>query len=179
MIILEHKGKRPQIGKDVFIAPGASIIGDVVIGDGASIWFGAVIRGDFGRIRIGGGTSIQDNTVIHVMPDCETVIGENVTVAHGAVLHGCRIGRGAVIGMRSVVQDFSEIGEEAMIAAGSVLTNRMVVPARHLAAGVPAKVKKEVSGSSLMWVAGSSSSYQELARSYLKQGIGRYSPELG
>lgn len=179
MIILEYKGKRPQIGKGVFIAPGASIIGDVVIGDGASIWFGAVIRGDFGRIRIGAGSSIQDNTVIHVMPDCETIIGENVTVAHGAVLHGCRVDRGAVVGMRSVVQDFSEIGEEAMIAAGSVVTNRTIVPARHLAAGVPAKVKKEISGASLMWVSGSSSSYQELARSYLEQGMGRYSPESG
>ncbi len=173
MIILEYNGKSPQIGKDVFIAPGAAIIGDVTIGDGASIWFGAVIRGDFGRINIGRGSSIQDNVVVHVMPDCETIIGENVTVAHGSVLHGCRIGRGAVVGMRSVVQDFSEIGEEAMIAAGSVITNRMVVPPRHLAAGVPAKVKKEVSGASLMWVSGSSSSYKELAQSYLRQGMGR------
>lgn len=177
MTILEYKGKRPQIGKGVFIAPGASIIGDVIIGDGASVWFGAVIRGDFGSIRIGSGSSIQDNTVIHVMPDCETLIGENVTVAHGAVLHGCRVGRGAVIGMRSVLQDFCEIGEEAMIAAGSVVTNGTVVPARHLAAGVPAKIKKEISGSSRMWVTGSSSSYRELARSYLEQGVGEYSPE--
>jgi len=95
MIILEYGGKKPQIGKNVFIAPGAAIIGDVIVEDEASIWFGAVIRGDFGRIRIGRGSSIQDNAVIHVMPDCETVIGENVTVAHSAVLHGCRIGRGA------------------------------------------------------------------------------------
>ena len=172
MTILEFNGKRPQIGKGVFIAPGAAIIGDVTIGDGASIWFGAVIRGDFGRIRIGGGSSVQDNTVIHVMPDCETIVGEDVTVAHGAVLHGCTVGRGAVIGMRSVVMDFSEIGEEAMIAAGSVVKERTIVPARHLAAGVPAEGKKEISGRSLAWIATSTRAYRELAGSYLQQGMG-------
>lgn len=172
MTIVEYNGKRPRIGKGVFIAPGAAVIGDVTIGDGASIWFGAVIRGDFGRIHIGAGSSVQDNTVVHVMPDCETVIGEDVTVAHGAVLHGCRVEKGAVIGMRSVVMDFCEVGEEAMIAAGSVVTNRMVIPSRHLAAGAPAEVKKEIDGASLMWVAASTSSYRELARSYLQQGIG-------
>lgn len=177
MIILEYGGKRPQIGKDVFIAPGAAIIGDVVVGEGASIWFGAVIRGDFGRIYIGRGSSIQDNTVVHVMPDCETVIGEDVTVAHGAVLHGCRIGRGAIIGMNAVLQDFCEIGEGAMIAAGSVVTDRMVIPAHHLVAGVPARVKKEIAGTSRMWVSTSASSYRELARSYLKQEIGRHHPD--
>lgn len=175
MIILGYNGKEPRIGKGVFIAPGATVIGDVTIGDGASIWFGAVIRGDFGRIRIGSGSSIQDNAVIHVMPDCETVVGDNVTVAHSAVLHGCRIGRGAIIGMRSVVMDFCEIGEEAMIAAGSVVTDKTIIPARHLAAGVPARIKKEIAGASLMWVTSSSSSYQELAQSYLRQDIGRYS----
>lgn len=172
MTILEYDGKKPQIGPEVFIAPGAAIIGDVVIGEGASIWFGAVIRGDFGRIHIGRGSSVQDNTVIHVTLGNETVLGEEVTVGHGAILHGCRIGRGAIIGMRSVLQDFCEIGEEAMIAAGSVVTNEMIVPARHLAAGVPAKVKKEISGRSLAWVASSAQSYRELARSYLRQGLG-------
>ncbi|MFY9257478.1 MAG: gamma carbonic anhydrase family protein [Dethiobacteria bacterium] len=172
MIILEYNGKRPQIASDVFIAPGAALIGDVIIEEGASIWFGAVLRGDFGRIHIGRGSSIQDNTVVHVMPDCETVVGEDVTVAHGAVLHGCKIARGAIIGMNAVLQDFCEIGEEAMIAAGSVVTDRMIIPARHLAAGIPAQVKKEIAGSSLMWVTSSAPSYRELARSYLRQGIG-------
>lgn len=176
MIILGYNGKEPRIGKGVFIAPGATVIGDVTIGDGASIWFGAVIRGDFGRIRIGSGSSIQDNAVIHVMPDCETVVGDNVTVAHSAVLHGCRIGRGAIIGMRAVVQDFCEIGEEAMIAAGSVVTDRTIIPARHLAAGVPARVKKEIAGTSLMWVSSSAASYRKLAQSYLQQGMGKPHP---
>lgn len=172
MIVLEYNGKRPQIANDVFIAPGAALIGDVVIEKGVSIWFGAVLRGDFGRIHIGRGSSIQDNTVVHVMPDCETVVGEDVTVAHGAVLHGCKIARGAIIGMNAVLQDFCEVGEEAMIAAGSVVTDRMVIPARHLAAGIPAQVKKEITGTSLMWVTTSAHSYRELAQSYLQQGIG-------
>ena len=111
--------------------------------------------------------------VVHTMPDCDTVIGEDVTVAHGAILHGCAIHRGAIIGMNAVIQDFSEIGEQAMIAAGSVVTTNMQVPARHLAAGVPAVVKKMIEGTSLMWVASSADSYKELARDYLEQGIGK------
>jgi carbonic anhydrase/acetyltransferase-like protein (isoleucine patch superfamily) len=171
-LIIEYAGKKPQIGPGVFIAPTATLIGDVIVEEGASIWFGAVLRGDFGRIIIGKYSSIQDNVVIHVMPDCETVVGDNVTVAHGTVLHGCLIKRGAIIGMNSVVQDFSEIGEQAMIAAGSVVTDNTKIPARHLAAGTPAKVKKEIDGTSLMWVAASAASYRDLARSYLDQGIG-------
>jgi carbonic anhydrase/acetyltransferase-like protein (isoleucine patch superfamily) len=171
-LIIEYGGKRPQIGPGVFIAPTATLIGDVIVEEGASIWFGAVVRGDFGRIIIGKGTSIQDNVVVHVMPDCETVIGENVTVAHSSVLHGCLIKRGAIIGMRSVLQDFCEIGEQAMIAAGSVVTDNTKIPDRHLAAGTPATVRKEIDGTSLMWVAASAASYQELAQNYLKQGIG-------
>lgn len=172
-MIIEYAGKKPQIGANVFIAPNATLIGDVIVGEGASIWFGAVLRGDFGRIIIGNGSSIQDNVTVHVMPDCETVVGDNVTVAHGTVLHGCLIQQGAIIGMNSVLQDFCEIGEQAMIAAGSVVTDNTKIPARHLAAGTPATVKKEIDGTSLMWVAASAASYRELAQSYLKQGIGR------
>lgn len=172
MNIYEFEGKKPRVGENVFIAPTAVLIGDVTVEDGASIWFGAVLRGDFGKIIVRRGSCIQDNAVVHVMPDCETVVGENATVAHGTVLHGCRIGRGATIGMGSIVQDFCEIGEQAMVAAGSVVPTNMVVPDRHLAAGVPAKVKKEIDGASLMWVAASAPMYSELARSYLRQGIG-------
>lgn len=172
-MIIEYAGKKPQIGAGVFIAPTAALIGDVIVEDGANIWFGAVLRGDFGRIIVGKGSSIQDNVVIHVMPDCETVIGENVTVAHGSVLHGCTIKRGAIIGMRSVLQDFCEIGEQAMVAAGSVVTDNTVIPDRHLAAGAPATVRKKIDGTSMIWVEISAASYRELALSYMEQGIGR------
>ncbi|MEW5784168.1 MAG: gamma carbonic anhydrase family protein [Bacillota bacterium] len=172
-VIIEYNGKKPQVDSGAFIAPNATLIGDVLVEHGASIWFGAVLRGDFGKIIVGKGSSVQDNVVIHTMPDCETVIGEDVTVAHGSVLHGCTIHRGAIIGMRSVLQDFSEVGEQAMLAAGSVVTANMKIPARHLAAGVPAAVKKEIEGTSLMWVASSAAYYKELAQSYLEQGIGQ------
>lgn len=171
-MIIEFEGKRPIVAAGAFIAPTATLIGDVIVEEGASIWFGAVLRGDFGKIIVKKGSSIQDNAVVHVVPDCETVIGENATVAHGSIIHGAKIERGAIVGMGSIVQDFAVIGEEAMIAAGSVVPTNMEVPPRHLAAGVPAEIKKEITGSSLMWVATSSRMYQELARKYLAQGLG-------
>jgi len=136
-VIITFDGKTPQLGNNCFIAPTATLIGDVIVEDDVSIWFGAVLRGDYGRIIVKKGSSIQDNAVVHVIPDCETVIGENVTVAHGVILHGCTIENSAIIGMGSVVQDFCVIGEEAMIAAGAVVPSNMKVPPRHLAAGVP------------------------------------------
>jgi len=170
---MELKGKKPKIAPGAFIAPTASVIGDVTIEDGASIWFGAVLRGDFGRIYVGKGTSIQDNVVVHIMNDGDTFIGENVTVAHGAVLHNCTVKNGAIIGLNAVLLDFCEIGEKAMVAAGSVVSDNMIIPARHLAAGTPARIKKEIDGASLMWVDSSAAFYREMAQSYLDQGIGR------
>jgi carbonic anhydrase/acetyltransferase-like protein (isoleucine patch superfamily) len=171
-MIIEFEGKKPQVAEGAFIAPTAVLIGDVVIEEGASIWFGAVLRGDFGRIIVGRGSSVQDNAVVHVIPDCETKIGENVTIAHGAILHGCTVNDGAIVGMGAVVQDFALIGEEAMIAAGSVVGSNMQVPPRHLAAGTPAEIKKEITGASLMWVSQSAPMYRELAGRYLEQGVG-------
>ncbi len=171
-MIIEFDGKAPQVEKGSFIAPTATLIGDVIVETGASIWFGAVLRGDFGRIIVKKGSSVQDNAVVHVIPECETVVGENATVAHGAILHGCKVEKGAIVGMGAVLQDFCLIGEEAMIAAGSVVPTNMEVPPRHLAAGVPAEVKKEITGTSLMWVSQSAPMYQELAGRYIKQGIG-------
>jgi carbonic anhydrase/acetyltransferase-like protein (isoleucine patch superfamily) len=171
-LLVEFDGHKPQIASGAFIAPTATLIGDVVVEEGASIWYGAVLRGDFGRITVGKGSSVQDNVVVHIINECHTTIGENVTVAHGVVLHGCIIDNGAIIGMNSVVQDFAEIGEEAMVAAGSVVPANMKVPPRHLVAGVPAEIKKEITGSSLMWVTTSAPIYRELAARYLKQGLG-------
>lgn len=171
-MIMEINGKKPRVSPGAFIAPTAALIGDVEIGEGASIWFGAVLRGDFGRITVGRNTSIQDNVVVHTMADGETIIGDQVTVAHGAVLHNCTVQNGAIIGLNAVLLDFSEIGEQAMIAAGSVVSAQMKIPPRHLAAGTPAKVKKEITGESLMWVESSAAYYQEMAKSYLDQDIG-------
>lgn len=171
-MIIEFDGKKPKIDPTAFIAPTATLIGDVIIESDVSIWFGAVLRGDFGRIIVKKGSSVQDNVVVHVIPECETVIGENVTVAHGSILHGCQVDKGAIVGMGSILQDFCLIGEEAMVAAGSVVPDSMHIPPRHLAAGVPAKVKKPIEGTSLMWVAQSALMYRELAGRYIKQGLG-------
>ncbi|WP_019121895.1 gamma carbonic anhydrase family protein [Brevibacillus massiliensis] len=168
-MILEYNGKKPKIAKSAFIAPSASIIGDVTIGEGASIWFGAVLRGDCGPIVVGARTSVQDNCVIH-MTDGGTYIAEDVTVGHGAVLHNCRIGRSSVIGMNAVVLDNTEIGEESVVAAGSIVTANQTFPPRILLAGNPAVKKKEIEGNSLWWVKESSKSYQELKEQYIRQG---------
>ena len=166
-MIHEYKGRRPIIGQRVFIAPNASVIGDVEIGDDASIWFGAVLRGDKGRIVIGRGSNIQDNAVLHANPSHSTFVGDEVTIGHGALLEGCIIENGAVIGMGAVILPEVLVGEQAMIAAGSVLTSETRVPARTLAAGAPAQVKKDLSGAALRSVEVSASSYRELKNHYL------------
>jgi len=166
-LFVELEGKRPKVEEGAFVAPGATLIGDVTVKRGASIWFGAVLRGDFGPIEVGERTSVQDNVVVHVLPGGSTVIGDDVTVAHGAVLHNCTIKRGALVGMNAVVLDNVVVGEEAMVAAGSVVREGTVIPPRRLAVGAPAEIKKELSGQSLWWVQASASAYVELARRYL------------
>jgi carbonic anhydrase/acetyltransferase-like protein (isoleucine patch superfamily) len=165
-MILEYEGKRPVIGADVFIAPTAVIIGNVEIGDGASVWFGAVIRGDEGRIVIGRGSNVQDNAVLHTTPEHPTIIGEDVTIGHGALLEGCTVERGAVVGMGAILLHRAVLGEEAMIAAGGVMTPGTIIPSRTLAAGSPAVVKKELSGAALESVARSAKVYHELSKQY-------------
>lgn len=137
-------GKTPRCGQRVFVASTAAVIGDVELGDDVSVWYGAVLRGDIKEIRIGARTNIQDNVVIHVdEPEFPTVIAEDVTVGHAAVLHGCRVERGALVGMHATVLNGAVIGEEAVVAAGALVPPGMVVPPRTLAAGVPAKVRRE------------------------------------
>lgn len=166
-MIIPHRGKTPAVAPDAFIAPTAVLIGDVEIGEQASIWFGAVLRGDHGRIVIGRGSNVQDNATLHAPQDGATVIEQDVTIGHGAVLEGCLVRRGALIGMNAVVLQAATIGEQAMVAAGSVVVEGMQVPPRTLAAGVPAKIKKELDGSSMQWVDGSAAVYRHLAREYL------------
>ena len=172
-MIIPFDGKKPRIGKDVFIAPTAVLIGDVEIGDGASIWFGAVLRGDFGPISIGSGSSVQDNAVIHVYAESPTIIGENVTVGHGSILEGCQIGAGSVVGMGSIVLPFARVGREVMIAAGSVVVERAEIPDRVLVAGAPATVKKELGGSALDWIGRAAVDYQQMQARYREQQLGQ------
>jgi carbonic anhydrase/acetyltransferase-like protein (isoleucine patch superfamily) len=171
-MILEFEGMVPRIDPTAWIAPTATVIGNVEIGPEASVWFGAVIRGDEREnvIRIGARTSVQDNCVVHVSARGPTVVGAEVTIGHGAVLESCTIGDGALIGMNAVILQRAAVGEQALVAAGSVVAEGVEIPARHLAAGIPARVKKEIEGESLGWVTRSAAHYVALSRRYLHGG---------
>lgn len=144
-LIKEVRGFTPQIGKNVFLADNATILGDVVIGDDCSIWFSTVIRGDVNSIRIGNRVNIQDGSVLHTLYQKSTVeIGDDVSVGHNAVIHGAKIENGALIGMSSTVLDHAVIGEGAIIAAGSVVLSGTIVEPGSIYAGVPAKFVKKV-----------------------------------
>ena len=166
--LLELDGIAPTIGEDVWLAPTAVLVGDVRVGDRANIWFGAVLRGDSSHIEIGAGCSIQDNAVIHCADDLPTIIGADVVVGHGAMLEGCVIEERALIGMGAIVLQRSRVGAGAMVAAGSVVVEGAEIPAGTLAAGAPAKVKKELAGSSSGWVERAAREYQELRLRYLR-----------
>lgn len=165
-MIIEYNGVRPQIAADAFIAPTATIIGNVEIGSKANIWFGAVLRGDEGQIVIGERVSIQDNAVIHTNHEHPTLIEAEVTVGHAVVMEGCRIERGALIGMNATVLPGAVIEAGALVAAGSVVREGQVIPAHSLAAGVPAQVKAAMSESAQAHVAEAAGHYQELAKNY-------------
>jgi carbonic anhydrase/acetyltransferase-like protein (isoleucine patch superfamily) len=179
--ILPYDGIWPRIHPSAFVAPTAVVIGNVTIEEEASVWFGAVIRGDDPEfeIRVGARASVQDNVVLHVSRQGPTVIGSDVTIGHGAILESCVVGDGALIGMNAVVLQRATVGAQALVAAGAVVGSGSEVPPRTLAAGTPAKVKKELEGESLRWVATSAAHYVELSRSYLAQGIGRVDGQTG
>lgn len=167
-MLIRYKGRRPNVSPQAFVAPTAVLIGDVTVGPEASIWFGAVLRSDENQnpIVIGARTSIQDNCVLH-SGEGAVVIEEDVTVGHAAVMEGCTIRRSAIIGMNSTLLEDTEVGEESLIAAGSVVLPHTRIPPRCLAAGSPAKVKKEIGGEALNWIRMGSSTYRGLCRSYL------------
>jgi len=145
-MIISYDRKKPDIHPTCFQTPDSVIIGDVVIGEESSVWFGAVIRGDINYIRIGSWTNIQDGSVIHVTGGTSpTEVGDFVTVGHRAILHGCKVGNGCLIGMGAIILDDAIIGDGALVAAGAVVTPGTKVPARTLYAGNPAVSKREVS----------------------------------
>src|SRR3954467_3679711 len=166
-VIVELGGVRPTIGEAVWIAPTAVLAGDVRVGDRASIWFGAVLRGDSSSITIGAGTSVQDNAVIHCAEDLPTVVGADVIVGHSAMLEGCVIEDGAVVGMGAIVLQRARLGARAMLAAGAVLSERREIAPGMLAAGVPAVEKKELSGSAQRWSETAAAEYQTYRHRYL------------
>lgn len=162
----ELGGKRPRVHPEAYVAPTAVLIGDVEVEAHASVWFGVVLRGDASKIVIGEGTNVQDNAVIHCSHELPTILERNVTVGHLACLEGCVVEEGALVGTGAIMLQRSRLGRGAMLAAGSLLAEGREVPAGHLAAGVPAEVKKELSGSSAEWVVRPAQHYQENARRF-------------
>jgi carbonic anhydrase/acetyltransferase-like protein (isoleucine patch superfamily) len=139
-ILRDYAGKRPQLGQRVYLAETAAVIGDVVLGDDVSVWYNSVVRGDCNFIRVGARSNIQDNCAIHVtVATHPTILEEEVTLGHGAIVHGARIGKGALVGIRATVMDGAEVGESAFIGAGALVTPRTLVPPRSLWLGAPAR----------------------------------------
>lgn len=146
-MIIKYKGKSPIIHKDAFVAPNATVIGDVLIEAGASVWYGAVLRGDMAPIRVGKNSNIQDNATVHTDADKPSIIGENVTVGHNAVIHGCTIEDNALIGIGAIVLNSALVKSGAVVAAASLVKEKYICEKSTLVAGVPASEKKVLEGS--------------------------------
>lgn len=173
-IIRSFGGKTPILHASAFVAPGAVIVGDVELGEGASFWFGCVARGDVNHVRIGARTNIQDLTTIHVTSKTHpTLIGDEVTVGHRVVLHGCTVKDRCLIGIGSVVMDGAVVGPESVVGAGALVPPGMVVPPRTLVMGSPAKVKRELSPAELEALKKSADNYVEYAARYVAEGLTR------
>lgn len=140
--VLALPGKVPSIADDTFVADGARLIGDVSLAEGASVWYNAVLRGDSAGILVGAGSNVQDNVSVHVDAGHPTVIGVDVSIGHNAVVHGCSIGDGSLVGMGAVILSGAVIGESCLIAGGAVVLGGTEIPAGSLVAGVPAKVRR-------------------------------------
>jgi len=172
--IIPFRGKTPEIAEDAFVAPTAVVIGDVVVESGASIWFGAVLRGDHpdNGIRIGPRSSVQDNCVVHVGEWAPTVVGPDCTIGHGAAFESCTIGAGSIVGMNAVILQEARVGRECVVAAGAVVLEGAEIPERSVVAGVPARVRKTLDGKAAAWVRRGSKHYVKLSREYLEAGLG-------
>ncbi|OZM73417.1 gamma carbonic anhydrase family protein [Amycolatopsis antarctica] len=163
MPLFSFEGVSPTVHPDAWIAPTATLIGDVIVEKDASVWYGVVVRADFGRIVIGEGANIQDNSVLHVNDGvCE--IGRNVTVGHMCLVHDCTVGEQALIGNGSTVLDKAEIGARALVAAGATVTPGSVVPPEVIAMGSPAKKHVPLTDSARVWVEHNAEIYRQLAR---------------
>lgn len=170
-MLYKFDGNQPLTGKDTFVAPTALVIGDVVIGDNCYVGHGAIVRGDYGRIEIGDGTAVEEAVVIHAPPGATHTIGKRVTLGHGAVCHGVRIGDSAVIGMGAIISINTTIGEGSIVAEGSVVAANTIISENVVAAGNPAVTKRAVKASDReLWNFGKQL-YIDLAKKYLELGM--------
>jgi phenylacetic acid degradation protein len=163
MTCYEIDGIRPVVDPTAFVHPSAILIGDVIVGPRCYVGPAASLRGDFGRIILEEGSNVQDTCVMHGFPGTDTIVETDGHIGHGAVLHGCVVKRNAMVGMNAVVMDEAVVGESAIVAACAFVKAAMVVPPRHLVAGVPARVVRELSDAEIAWKLTGTRSYQELA----------------
>lgn len=164
-----HRGFHPKLGRGVFVAEGAQVIGDVEVGDDSSIWFNAVVRGDIHFIRIGRRTNVQDGTVCHVMRgECPCVLGDSVTIGHGVVLHGCTVESNCLVGMNATLLNNVRIGENSIVAAGALVPEGLIVPPRSMVMGVPARVRRTLSDEEVASIAAYADRYCEYKSVYLE-----------
>ncbi len=169
--ILAYRDKFPQLGKRVFIAPGAWVIGDVIIGDRSSIWFNTIVRGDENYVRIGSETNIQDNSTLHVSRgEFPLKIGDRVVVGHRAIVHGCTVESDCLIGMGAVILDGAVIGAGSLVGAGAVVTPGFIAPPRSFLIGIPAIIRKQVGDTEAEMIRDSVLHYMKLAEDYLSAG---------
>jgi carbonic anhydrase/acetyltransferase-like protein (isoleucine patch superfamily) len=171
-MLFPYRGRAPQVDPSAYIQSTARVVGEVVIGAQSSLWFNVVVRGDVNVVRIGARTNVQDNSVIHVTRDrYPTRIGDDVTIGHRAVVHGCTVGNRCLIGIGAIVMDGAEIEDDCLIAAGSLVTPRTHIPAGHLALGHPAKPVRALRDDELEYLERSAANYVEYAVNYRDGGI--------
>ncbi|MYN42996.1 phenylacetic acid degradation protein PaaY [Duganella sp. FT109W] len=161
--VYEINGVTPVVDPTAYVHPSAVLIGDVIVGPRCYIGPLAALRGDFGRLILEEGANLQDTCVMHGFPGCDTVVERDGHIGHGAVLHGCRIGRNALVGMNSVIMDNAVVGADSIVAAMSFVRAGMEIPPRSLAMGSPAKVARELRDDEIAWKSGGTAQYQELA----------------
>jgi len=163
----------PSAGRDVLIAPGAAVIGAVELGDDVSIWYGAVLRGDLAPVVIGAGTNIQDGCVLHVGDNSPCIIGRDVVVGHGAIVHACRVEDACLIGMHATVLDDAVIGQGSVVGAGAVVTQGKVIPPRSLVLGTPARVVRTLTEADEQSHRDQAAKYARLKENYLRDALRR------
>ena len=168
-MIRSYLENTPEIAEDVFLAETAAVIGKVRLEKGANIWYGAVIRGDEAEICIGENSNIQDNAVVHTAKDCPVLIGKNVTVGHGAIVHGCSVGDDSMIGMGAIVLNGAVIGKGCLIGAGALIKEGQIVPDGSLCVGVPAKVVRQMEEAGIEKIRANAKMYVSLGKEYREE----------
>jgi carbonic anhydrase/acetyltransferase-like protein (isoleucine patch superfamily) len=163
-------GRQPTIGKDVYVAPGAIVLGDVKLGDYSSVWYNAVLRGDINHIEVGHHSNIQDNCVLHLADEYPCVVGSYVTVGHSAIVHACTVGNDVLVGMGAIILDGAVIGEQTIIGAGALVTQGEKIPAGSMVLGSPAKVVRALRPEERQRIKDFANKYVELAAYYLRHG---------